>query len=90
MIYESGSRQEILSSYEQADNVRAVVDAAETMLTDTGYANGATVQKRQRQGVEVLVALGRQTENGHKLHDFRPVVTELVTKTPAQNSMTAF
>ena len=57
------------SSSEQAYNAQAVV----TVLADTGYANGTTVQKRQGQGLKVLVALGRQTENGHKHHDFRPV-----------------
>jgi len=106
------------SSYEQAYNAQAVVDAEGTMLVlgvrvsdegpdagqlaldidavpkelgpvvtvlaDTGYANGATVQKLQGQGLEVLVALGRQTENGHKRYDFRPVPTERATKTPAQ------
>lgn len=106
------------SSYEQAYNAQAVVDAVGTMLVlgvrvsndgpdagqlaldmetvpkelgtvatvlaDTGYASGATVQKVQRQGVEVLVAMGRQTENGHKRHDFRPVPTKTTTKTPAQ------
>jgi transposase len=106
------------SSYEQAYNAQAVVDADGTMLVlgvrvsdqgpdagqlvldveavpqelgpvvtvlaDTGYANGTTVQKLQGQGIEVLVALGRQTENGHKHHDFRPVPTEARTKTPAQ------
>ena len=106
------------SSYEQAYNAQAVVEANGTMLVlgvrvsdegpdagqlaldvdavpkelgpvvtvlaDTGYANGATVQKLQAEGIEVLVALGRQTENGHKHHDFRPVPTETTTKTPAQ------
>lgn len=106
------------SSYEQAYNAQAVVDADGTMLVlgvrvsdegpdagqlaldigavptevgpvvtvlaDTGYANGTTAQKLQGQGIEVLVALGRQTENGHKRHDFRPVPTKTTTKTPAQ------
>jgi transposase len=106
------------SSYEQAYNAQAVVDADGTMLVlgvrvsdegpdagqlaldieavprelgpvvtvlaDTGYANGTTVQKLQGQGLEVLVALGRQTENGHKRHDFRPVSTGTATRTPAQ------
>ena len=106
------------SSYEQAYNAQAVVDADGTMLVlgvrvsdegpdagqlaldiesvptevgpvatvlaDTGYANGTTVQKLQGRGIEVLVALGRQTENGHKHHDFRPVHAETATKTSAQ------
>jgi len=106
------------SSYEQAYNAQAVVDAEGTMLVlgvrvsdegpdagqlaldietvpqemgpvvtvlaDTGYANGTTVQKLQGQGIEVLGALGRQAENGLKRHDFRPVLPEVTTKTPAQ------
>lgn len=55
-----------------------------TVLADTGYANGTTVQRLQTQGIEVLVALGRQTENRQKHHDFRPVPTRAATKTPAQ------
>jgi hypothetical protein len=86
------------SSYEQAYNAQAVVDADGTMLVlgvrvsdegpdagqlardtravpaevgpvvtvlaDTGCANGATVQKLQGQGIEVLVALGGSHEEG--------------------------
>lgn len=106
------------SSYEQAYNAQAVVDAEGTMLVlgvrvsdegpdagqlaldidavpkelgpvatvlaDTGYANGRTVQKLQGQDIEVLVALGRQTESGGRRHDFRPVQTQPITNTPAQ------
>lgn len=111
-------RKNSRSSYEQAYNAQAVVDADGTMLVlgvrvcdegpdagqlaldidaiprqlgpvatvlaDTGYANGPTIQKLQGQGVEVLVAMGRQTEGGQRRHDFRPVSTRMVTKAPAQ------
>ena len=111
-------RKNSRSSYEQAYNAQAVVDADGTMLVlgarvcdegsdagqlaldieavpnqlgpvvtalaDTGYANAATVQKLQTQGIEVLVALGRQTDSGHRRHDFRPVTAQIVTKAPAQ------
>ena len=53
-----------------------------TVLADTGYANGTTVQKLQGQGLEVLATLERQIENGHKHHDFGPVPTEMEVKTP--------
>jgi len=57
---------------------------AKTVLADTGYANGTTVQKLQNRGIEVLVAMDRQTENRRKRHDFRPVPTKTAIKTPAQ------
>lgn len=55
-----------------------------TVLADTGYANGSTIQKLQGKGIEVLVAMGRQTDSGHRRHDFRPVPEQMVTKAPAQ------
>ena len=55
-----------------------------TVVADTGYANGSTIQKLQGQGIEVLVAMGRQTDSGHRRHDFRPVPAQMVTKAPAQ------
>ncbi len=48
-----------------------------TVLADTGYANGSTIQKLQGKGIEVLVAMGRQTDSGHRRHDFRPVPEQM-------------
>ena len=111
-------RKNSRSSYDQAYNAQAVVDAGGTMLVlggrvcnqgtdagelaldidavprqlgpvatvlaDTGYANGWTIQKLQEQGIEVLVAMGRQTDSGPRRHDFRPVPPRMVIKAPAQ------
>lgn len=54
------------------------------VLADTGFANGATVKELQKQGKEVLVALGRKTDSGIRKHDFRPVPTKTTTMAPAQ------
>ena len=53
------------------------------VLADTGFANGATVKRLQKQGKEVLVAMGRQSDSGIRKHDFRPVPANTVTKPPA-------
>ena len=60
------------------------VGTVAVVLADTGFANGATVKKLQKQGKEVLVALGRQTDSGIRKHDFRPIPSDKVTKAPVQ------
>lgn len=61
-------------SGELALDIEAVPEeagAVTKVLADTGFANGATVKKLQKQGIEVLVALGRQSGSGQRRHDFR-------------------
>ncbi len=46
------------------------VGTPETVLADSGFANGAEVERLQSRGIEVLVATGRHAPQ--RRHDFRP------------------
>uniref|UniRef100_A0A1S7LN34 Transposase n=1 Tax=Magnetococcus massalia (strain MO-1) TaxID=451514 RepID=A0A1S7LN34_MAGMO len=56
----------------QADigTIPSQIGQAETVLADSGYANGKEVSDLQKQGVEVLVATG--AEGQRRAYDFRP------------------
>jgi len=73
-------------SGELALDIEAVPEEAGTVtrvLADTGFANVATVRELQEQGIEVLVALGRQTGSAKRSHDFRPIPVRETARAPA-------
>ncbi len=58
--------------------IPAALGRPETVLADSGYANGADVESLAEAGIEALVATG--TEDRRRRHDFRPLKAETPAK----------
>ncbi len=63
-------------------NIPASVGTPDQVLADTGYANADTIERLERDGHDLYVAVSRNAGKGQRRYDFRP---ESVSARPEKN-----
>jgi transposase len=54
------------------NNIPASVGTPETVLADTGYANADTIERMEKNGKDLYVAVSRNAGGSQRRYDFRP------------------
>ncbi len=62
--------------------IPASVGTPDRVLADTGYANADTIERMEKDGLDLYVAVSRNAGNSQRRYDFRP---ESVTARPEKN-----
>ena len=63
-------------------NIPASIGTPDKVLADTGYANADTIERMEKDGHDLYVAVSRNAGNSQRRYDFRP---ESVTARPEKN-----
>ncbi|MCH9034841.1 MAG: transposase [Planctomycetes bacterium] len=61
------------------NNIPASIGTPDKVLADTGYANATTIERMEKDGHDLYVAISRNTSSSQRRYDFRP---ESVTARP--------
>ena len=54
------------------NNIPASIGTPDKVLADTGYANADTIERMEKDGLDLYVAVSRNTGNWQRRYDFRP------------------
>ena len=54
------------------NNIPASIGTPDKVLADTGYANADTIERMEQDGLDLYVAVSRNTGNWQRRYDFRP------------------